>query len=201
VKSSSKVFKKIEKSNILLFLIQNEIKQFVCLTNYPSIQKMRIECLQPSISLLLLGQVILGLFEAIYLNHYSQYKSQCYHVWEWLTAACVINIFIPIFTSCGLSISIQEKDEEENKKEWRETKLKILFNGSQIFELVIALWATFVFFNINKECYDYWNNNAKELWIFIIVHFVLLWIILANGLIFITCDIKWPCNFHFTFSR
>jgi hypothetical protein len=155
---------------------------------------MRVECLQLGMSFFLLGQFILGICEAIYLDHYSQYKSQCYRVWEWLVAGCVIDICIPLLTRCGLTINRQTGNEIEDKE--NVTKIKTRVNIFQIGQLVVSIWAAVVWFNIDKHCYDYWNTNTKELWIFVEVHFVILWFIVANVLLDIFFGDKCSLNFY-----
>jgi len=141
-------------------------------------------------TLFFLGQFVLGIFEAVYLDHYSQYKQQCYHVWEWLVAGCVIDICIPLLAR--FAIPHREFDEDEQKNFRKQIGCWL------IAQLVVSVWSAVVFFDPNKDCSDYWNTNAKELWIFVIVHFAMLWVILAKYIIDATlgeqCALRCNCE-------
>jgi len=152
---------------------------------------MQIECLQLSITALLLGQFILGIIEAIYLDRYSQYKLQCYYVWEWLVAGCVINIVIPLLARFGITFNRWNDDDIK--------KIKLRINAFQIAQLIISVWAAVVFFDPNKECRDYWLEHAKELWYFVVTHFGILWFLVANILMYIMCGEKCTLNFSLSF--
>ncbi|VBB18223.1 hypothetical protein YASMINEVIRUS_686 [Yasminevirus sp. GU-2018] len=107
-----------------------------------------------------------GIAEAVYVSKYDEYKDGCSGIWGWMVAACVIDISIPVLTCCGLTTLFNK--EEDNKN----STLNLLHIGS----FVIAIWSAVTYFNLSTSCYDYWQSTAPELWTFIMIHFVLLWI-------------------------
>lgn len=153
---------------------------------------MRIEWKHGTI-LFFLGQFILGIFEAIYLHRYDDQKHKCYSVWEWLVAGCVIDICIPVFARFG--IQHREFDEYE-QREFRKQ------NGCWLLaQLVVSIWSAVFFFDPNKECYNYWDTNAHELWIFVMVHFAMLWAIIAKYIIDVLFDDQCTLKCNFELSR
>lgn len=124
----------------------------------------------------------LGVAEAVFLARYSEFSSGCQGIWGWIVAACVINICVPVFTCCGLTGFADDKKDKS-----------LLLQGLQIGQLVIAIWSAVTYYNINNSCHDFWSSNAPELWTFVMIHFVMLWIgIGIIGLILVlACTACW----------
>ena len=107
-----------------------------------------------------------GVAEAVYVSKYDEYKDGCSGIWGWMVAACVIDIAVPVLSCCGLTTLLNKEEADKNS----------LLNLLHIGSLVIAIWSAVTYFNLSSNCYDYWQATAPELWTFIMIHFVLLWI-------------------------
>lgn len=133
---------------------------------------MKVVCLQQlGGSLVLFGQLVLGIYEVMYLDHYSEYKLHCCHIWEWLAVGSIVNVY------CGLILIKGQRKTQNSKKMY-------IDNIFHFVQLVVSIWASIVYFD--KECNNYWNINAKELWNCVIMHYAILWVIISNILISIT---------------
>lgn len=117
--------------------------------------------------LLSLYEFFLGVAEAVYVSKYDKYETECQGIWGWIVAACVINICVPIFTGCGATKLIKDKKEENSN-----AIVQLLQAG----QLVVGIWAVVTYYNINSTCHNFWTSNAPELWTFVMIHYVMLWI-------------------------
>lgn len=112
---------------------------------------------------------LLGISEAVFVGKYDEYNNECRQIRQWITAAAIFNICIPIFTCFGL-IPLFSKKEKRQEVE----------NFLQIGMFIISIWSAVTYFNINESCHEFWTSNAPELWTFIMIHFVMLWLSVAS---------------------
>jgi len=112
----------------------------------------------------------LGIAEAVFVAQYSDFNDGCSHVWEWMIAACVFNICIPVFTCCG------GKRLTEEEKERSDTTIQDLL---PIGNLIVGIWSMVTYYNISSECQQFWETNAPELWTLVMIHYVMMWVMIG----------------------
>ncbi len=144
-------------------------------------------------TLLLVAEFILGIIESIYISKYVDLKGGCWHVWEWLLAACIFDICIPLFLQCRVVI---HRDDDYYKQYY--VRIGVFHNLLHIANLIISIWAAVVFFKAGDLCEAYWDNMAPELWNFVIVHFVMLWIFVAYILMYIVFQDRYMIKYGYT---
>jgi hypothetical protein len=44
--------------------------------------------------------------------------------------------------------------------------------------IIVGIWAINTFYNIDNMCYNFWITNANGIWIFVFIHYVLLFVII-----------------------
>lgn len=138
------------------------------------------------VSFLSFFELALGISEAYYGAFYSQYEDQCHQIWGWIVASCVLNIVIPIITCCGLTVLFNNNSNNHHNHN-NKKKLYIL-QYAHLGQFIIGIWSVATYYNINDSCYNFWTTNAPELWTFVMVHFVMLWICLVLACISIICN-------------
>jgi hypothetical protein len=113
-------------------------------------------CLASVLYLLVLA---LGISEAVFLYHYSEYKFEtCAPVWGWIVAACVFDILVALIGWVALIIE--------------KSKNSICL---QIGSLTINIWSMVTYYNIKPSCQDFWETSAPELWTFVMIHYCFMW--------------------------
>jgi hypothetical protein len=121
-----------------------------------------------------LFSLALGISEAYFLAKYDSFSDECREIWKWILAACVFDIVLPVITCCGLT-NLLDDDKKNNTPQ-------LLIIG----QLIIAIWSAVTYYNINTSCHDFWTSNAPELYTFVMVHFVCLWIMVGiSGLLIV----------------
>lgn len=108
----------------------------------------------------------LGISEVIYLIIYKSFATGCQSIWSWILGASIANITIPIVTCFGLYAMCTAED---NKKIH-------IFNCLHVGQIIIALWSAVTYYNINSSCYSFWTSNAPEIWSFVVIHLMMMWI-------------------------
>jgi len=121
------------------------------------------------IILINLAYFCLGISEAIFVARYSEFDDQCRQIWSWILAACVFDIVVPVISLCGIR-SITKKKDEPN------STCDNLLHAAKIGTIIIAIWSAVTYYNINASCHYFWTSQAPQLWTFIMIHFVALWI-------------------------
>lgn len=120
----------------------------------------------------------LGIPEAIFVAKYESFEKDCQSIWSWILAAAILNMLVPL---CTLFSLYKFCNTNDNKKIY-------LINLLHISQFIIALWSAITYYNINKSCYSFWISNAPELWTFVVIHLVMMWISIAI-LFVIVCSI------------
>ena len=148
-----------------------------------------------AIILLSLFEFCLGVSEAVFVSRYDQFENGCESIWKWILGAACINIIIPCITVCGIQTIIDTFNEDNKKSN------TTLLNLLQIGQFVIGIWSMNTYQKIDKECYNFWESNAPELWTFVAIHYVMTIIsITIAGIAFIVL-IGVCCNFCWNASR
>lgn len=132
-----------------------------------------------------LFEFCVGISEAIFLSRYHQFNDACRDIWNWILAACIINISGPVFTGCGINTALKVLFDDGDK-EAESVGLQIV----HIVYIVVMIWSTVTYYEINNSCRDFWVSNAPELWTFVMIHFVMFWInvaIFACGILMACC--------------
>ena len=138
---------------------------------------------------------ILGVVEAIYISKQTDRINKCWNVREWLIAACVLNIIVPLFNFCGIGTIIElfiDKDSSGNNKDNSNNSNISLKNIINLSHLIIAIWSAVAYYNIDETCKAYWEETP--LWIFVKIHIVLLWFSVALFGITIVCVPVYMCK-------
>jgi hypothetical protein len=117
-----------------------------------------------------LFDLCVGISEAIFLSKYSQFDDECRQIWAWILVGCIVNFIIPIFAICA--------------KIFQDYRTILQF--ARIGYYVVGIWSLVTYYNINNSCYSFWTSSAPELWTFVLIHFVLMWINIA-AIIIGTC--------------
>lgn len=117
----------------------------------------------------------LGIAESIFLTKYhmfdrrlTMFDTECRTIWSWILAAAILNITVPVVTCFGL-YKLCICVDDDNKK------IHII-NCLHIGYIVIMIWSAITYSNINASCYLFWTSNAPELWTFVIIHNIMMWI-------------------------
>lgn len=105
-----------------------------------------------------------GVSEAVFLSQYSSLSDGCQDIWKWILAACIFNIIIPVFTCCGLSKYVMKDGSLD------------IGHLARIGVFIVGIWSAIVYYNITSSCYDFWQTSAPQLYTFVMIHFVCLWI-------------------------
>lgn len=127
---------------------------------------------------------VFGISEAVFITKYNKLDHECGSIREWILAASIMNICVPIMTGCGMLI-YNDGDGRCNKN----TLFMLLKTGQSI----VAIWSVITYFTINPTCRDFWTNNAPELWTFVIIHFIMFWVgvaiilLIFSGLLIYSC--------------
>lgn len=130
--------------------------------------------------LVLLYELGLGIAEAVFVAKYSDFSHECRSIWEWILAACVFNIVIPALTLCF---------------SFGESTNKLIVQFARIGQVIIAIWSAITYYHITTSCRDFWTSNAPELYTFVMIHFVMLWIFVGIvGLLIIMACLAVCCG-------
>jgi hypothetical protein len=111
-----------------------------------------------------------GVSEAVFVSQYSALDNGCHHIWGWIVAASVFDICIPVFSCCGLATLFRAADGRKPDEDHQ------IIQYLKIGQLIIAIWSVVTYYHITTSCYNFWQSNAPELWIFVMIHFAMLWI-------------------------
>jgi hypothetical protein len=111
---------------------------------------------------LLLFEIIIGIFEAIYLDKYVNYIYECANIWPFIFVACIVDIFLPVLYGLRYLLNCCFADEIDRK-------IKILHT----LNLLISLWSFILLITINNSCQTFWIIKSPEIWTFVKIHFVL----------------------------
>lgn len=126
----------------------------------------------------------LGCAEAYYVGVYDNLNGECRNIREWMIASATINITLSVLTCCGL---LYLSDAFSNEKRERTLLEKLCELG----KYVIAIWSIVTFYGITPNCLDFWEDNAPELWLFVVIHFVGFWVSLGIiGLLLISACVS-----------
>jgi len=118
----------------------------------------------------------LGISEAVFVAKYDEYDDECRNIRAWIIAACCINIVAPVITACGLYRLADIKDQGH---------LPVIHSLLGIGQFVISVWSAVTYFNISTMCHDFWVSKAFELWVFVMIHFVALWVNIAITILYV----------------
>ena len=118
----------------------------------------------------------LGISEAVFVAKYDEYDDECRNIRAWIIAACCINIVAPVITACGLYRLADIKDQGH---------LPVIHSLLGIGQFVISVWSAVTYFNISAMCHDFWVSKAFELWVFVMIHFVALWVNLTFTILYV----------------
>src|SRR5579872_457846 len=102
--------------------------------------------------------------ELSFIREYQNSKDECYYLWEWLIISCITNAIIPVISYLNLDLFLK--------------KIKLI-PFYQICQLIVSIWAAIIYNSIDNTCYKFLNSNASELWIFIIIHYIMFWLNLS----------------------
>lgn len=119
-----------------------------------------------------LAYFCLGISEAIFVSRYSEFDDQCRQIWSWILAACVFDITIPVISFCGIRNLLRDRDEPNDEYD-------IILYVSRLGFCVIAIWSAVTYYNIDSSCHYFWTSQSPQLWTFVMIHFVALWIIVG----------------------
>jgi hypothetical protein len=117
-----------------------------------------------------LATFCLGISEAVFVSRYDEFDDQCRQIWQWILAACVFDITIPVLSLCGIRSLL--KDSDDSSSDSHDTLIYFLRIGS----FTIMIWSGITYFNIDSSCHYFWTSQAPELWTFVMIHFVVLWL-------------------------
>lgn len=125
-----------------------------------------------------LAYFCLGVSEAIFVSRYSEFDDQCREIWVWILTACVLDIVIPVIGFCGIRALFKGDDEPDSA--WDE-----FLYYAKVGQFVVAIWCGITYYNIDSACYYFWTSQAPQLWTFVMIHFVAMWIGVACFAIFV----------------
>lgn len=135
-----------------------------------------------------LGLFLLGLQEIIIL---VQYNNLCKTIWNTMLVACILNLFQPLITFCGLTAF----DIYNNKITILDKSgfIRILLQSLQI---ILGFFFLNIYFNSSDNCILYYNkgNNIFIFWNFIIIQFSLLFVHILIGIGYLIIIIFLLCN-------
>lgn len=136
------------------------------------------------LTVVVLSELVLGIFEYLFLYKYNKLDSGCYQ--SWILITYIFDICAPLTIFWLWAVGSRKK-------------LTILFY--QVGQIIIGIWGTFVCYNINDSCSDYWTNSAPEFWLFIDIHYMIfwltvLWISLVCALLYCNCTNRCKSNIY-----
>jgi hypothetical protein len=111
----------------------------------------------------------LGISEAIFVAKYREFDKGCQEVWPWILSACVFDLVVPVIGFCGIKSMFKEPDEPNSTSDH-------LVKFARIGMIVIMIWSGVTYFIISQSCQNFWTSNAPEMWVFVMMHFSVLWI-------------------------
>ena len=142
---------------------------------------------------LTLFELCVGVSEAVFLHKYRQFSNQCQNVWILVLVSCILNISIsvsaitiPLLTICDVTTYF--KCISKNKKMSDNIVIQLIHLIPVGF-MMLTVW---IYQNISKPCYDFWESNANELLVFLMINVVKFYIFTIMSTM-LTCFVIGMC--------
>lgn len=126
-----------------------------------------------------------GISEMAFVSaRHNSFDNLCIDIWNWFVAITIIDLCSSIIGGCLMKHLLKD-NYSRRTPEYVSIKYLQVFH---IASVVVSIWATDTFININDYCYSFLKSTSPEFWIFIKIHFSMLVIAL---IISIGCFIVW----------